>query len=180
MWNRKKEEDIPARPSTPSQSYAESQRESLPMSTQPVRSMEYGTRAAATLGKTLVVHGRIQGKEDLLIDGRLEGDVDLPENRLTVGASGHVQGGIRAREIVILGSVQGNLEASDRVEIKKNARVVGDLRAARPVIEDEAYFKGSVETIRVEAPKPAPKPQPVEAQPNLISGTESKTEPRKG
>ncbi len=115
-------------------------------------------RAAAAIGKSIVVKGTITGKEDLLVDGRVDGDIELPEHRLTVGAGGHVHGGVKAREIVIYGTVQGNLEASERVEIKKNARVLGDLRAQRPVIEDEAYFKGNVETIRVEQPKPAPQP----------------------
>ena len=104
-----------------------------------------------------VIKGTVSGKEDLRVDGRLEGDVDLPENRLTVGAGGQIEGKIRAREIVIYGVVQGNLEASERVEIRKNAKVIGDLKACRPVIEDEAYFKGNVETIRVDPPKP-PKP----------------------
>lgn len=127
------------------------------MATYPLKTAEFGTtRGAAVLGRSLLVTGHVTGKEDLVIDGRVEGDIDLPENRLTVGAAGHVQGGIRAREIVVLGTVQGNLEASERVEIKKNARVVGDLKAQRPVIEDEAYFKGNVETIRVDKPKPAP------------------------
>jgi cytoskeletal protein CcmA (bactofilin family) len=66
-----------------------------------------------------------------------------------------LQGKIRAREIVVYGTVQGNLQASERVEIKKHAKVIGDLKAQRPVIEDEAYFKGNVETIRAETPKTA-------------------------
>ncbi len=184
MWNRgKKEDDIQQRPApAPAPDYS---KEAIPMSTYPTRQVELGnTRAGAAIGKNLAFVGHISGKEDLLIDGRLEGDVDLPENRLTVGPSGQLQGRVRAREIVIHGGVQGNLEASERVEIKKNARVIGDLKAQRPVIEDEAYFKGNVETIRVEPPKAAVKPQPAtpgaaEAQPSLLSG-DAKQEPRKG
>ena len=161
MWNRsKKEEDLPQRP-TFSPAPAEPARESIPMNTYPTRQAEYGsTRGGAVLGRSILINGRVSGKEDLVIDGRVEGDIELPENRLTVGAAGHVQGGIRAREIVVHGTVHGNLEASERVEIKKNARVMGDLKAQRPVIEDEAYFKGNVETIRVDKPKPAPAPAP--------------------
>jgi cytoskeletal protein CcmA (bactofilin family) len=164
MWNRsKKEEEVPLR-----QAPAEPAREAIPTSTYPARRVEEATtRAAAVIGKTIVVRGTVSGKEDLLVDGRLEGDVDLPENRLTVGAGGQIEGKIRAREIVIYGVVQGNLEASERVEIRKNARVIGDLKACRPVIEDEAYFKGNVETIRIDTPKP-PKPAvapPPAAQP---------------
>lgn len=154
MWNRSKREEEPQlKPAPP-----ESVREAIPTSTYPTRRVdEATTRAAAVIGKTIQVKGTVTGKEDLLVDGRLEGDVDLPENRLTVGPGGQIEGKIRAREIVIYGVVQGNLEASERVEIRKNAKVIGDMRASRPVIEDEAYFKGNVETIRVDPPKP-PKP----------------------
>ncbi len=158
------------------------------MSTYPTRQAEYpATRAGAVIGKNLTLVGQVSGKEDLVVDGRLEGDVDLPENRLTVGPTGQLQGRVKAREIVIHGAVQGNLEASERVEIRKNARVIGDLKAQRPVIEDEAYFKGNVETIRVDPPKaaakpapaPAPAAAPAEAQPSLLPG-DGKPESRKG
>lgn len=155
MWNRsRREEETQARQAPP-----EPVKEAIPTSSYPTRRLdEATTRAAAVIGKTIVIKGTVSGKEDLLVDGRLEGDVDLPEHRLTVGAGGHIEGRVKAREIVIYGVVQGNLEASERVEIRKNAKVVGDLKASRPVIEDEAYFKGNVETIRVDPPKPPPKP----------------------
>lgn len=184
MWNRKKDEDIQVRPVSPAPQGLEPSPETIPMSTIPSRRVEEATlRAAAVVGKTVVVKGTITGKEDLVVDGRVDGDIELPENRLTVGVGGHVQGGVRAREIVVYGTVQGNLEASERVEIKKNARVLGDLRAQRPVIEDEAYFKGNVETIRVEQPKPAPVPQakaaaasaaPVEPAQTTLPATETR------
>ncbi len=173
MWNRKKEDELPARAGTPAGSPIETaSREAIPMSTYPVakRIDEATTRAAAVIGKSLVIVGKISGREDLVVDGRVEGDIDLPENRLTVGAGGHIQGGVHAREVVVHGTIHGNLEASERVEIKRNAKVMGDLRAQRPVIEDEAYFKGNVETIRAEPPKPAAKPAALAAdtQPSLI------------
>lgn len=126
------------------------------MATHPTRTADFGTvRSGALIGKSLTITGEIRGEEDLVIDGKLEGDVDLPQHRLTVGPAGVLQGKIRAREIVVYGTVQGNLHASERVEIKKHAKVIGDLKAQRPVIEDEAYFKGNVETVRAEAPKTA-------------------------
>ena len=163
MWNRsKKDDDVPARPAT---SPSEPAREQYAAPSYPSRRNieDAPTRAGAVIGKSLVINGRVTGREDLVVDGRVEGDIELMENRLTVGVGGHVQGGIKAREIVIYGTVQGNLEAGERVEIKKNARVMGDLRASRPVIEDEAYFKGSVETIRVDPPKQVAKPAPAPA-----------------
>lgn len=160
MWNRsKKEEDeTPLRSMAPA---PEPSRDSFaaPASYPARRTIEDApTRAAAVIGKSLVVTGEITGKEDLLVDGRVEGDIELLENRLTVGVGGHVEGSVKAREIVIYGVVHGNMEAGERVEIKKNAKVIGDLRACRPVIEDEAYFKGNVETIRVDQPKQAARP----------------------
>jgi cytoskeletal protein CcmA (bactofilin family) len=138
------------------------------------------TRSAALIGKSLVLTGKISGREDLIVDGRIEGDIDLPENCLTVG---DVQGSIRAREIVIYGAVHGNMEAVEKVQIRRNARVVGDMRTARPVIEEEAYFKGNIETVRAEAPK-AP-PQRAQAsegpqQPSLPNATPPAGETRRG
>jgi cytoskeletal protein CcmA (bactofilin family) len=156
MWYRsKRDEDAQAKQAgaTPEAEI----KEAIPMATHPTRTAEFGSvRSGALIGKSLEITGKIRGAEDLVIDGKLEGDVELPEHRLTVGPSGVLHGKIRAREIVVYGSVQGNLEASERVEIKKHAKVIGDLKAQRPVIEDEAYFKGNVETIRAETPKPAP------------------------
>lgn len=179
MWGGKKREEEPLRPATSAPSAADLGREGIPMQTYPTRREEPQVRTNATIGKSLLVKGSITGREDVQVDGRLEGDVELPEHRLTVGVGGHVQGGVRAREIVVLGSVHGNLEAVERIEIKRNAKVVGDLRAARFVVEDEAYFKGNIETIRTDAPKPAGKPAAaataaapaaVEAQGSLLPG----------
>jgi cytoskeletal protein CcmA (bactofilin family) len=164
MWYRsKRDEEPPAKPAgSPAQP---EQKEAIPMSTYPTRTGDIGSvRAGALIGKSLEITGEIRGAEDLVIDGRLKGDVELPEHRLTIGPSGVLHGKVRAREIVVYGTVQGNLEASERVEIKKHAKVVGDLKAQRPVIEDEAYFKGNVETIRAEAPK-QPAPAPAQAAP---------------
>jgi len=171
MWNRnKKEEDEqPVRSVAP---VPEPVRDAYQTPSYPARRTieDAPTRAAAVIGKSLVVTGEITGKEDLLVDGRVEGDIELLENRLTVGVGGHVEGSVRAREIVVYGVVQGNMEAGERVEIKKNAKVIGDLRASRPVIEDEAYFKGNVETIRVDPPKQAARPA-VAAAPTAAPAT---------
>jgi cytoskeletal protein CcmA (bactofilin family) len=102
-------------------------------------------RATARLGASLHVKGEISGNEDLLIDGSVEGLVQLDERKLTVGATAKVTADIIAREVVVYGTVKGNLRAKDRIEIKKDGSVNGDLTTARISIEDGAYFKGSIE-----------------------------------
>src|SRR6184192_1647132 len=116
------------------------------MSTDAMRPMG-GTadRGTARLGTSLHVKGEISGNEDLLIDGSVEGLVQLDERKLTVGATAKVTADIIAREVVVYGTVKGNLRAKDRIEIKKDGSVNGDLTTARIMIEDGAYFKGSIE-----------------------------------
>lgn len=99
----------------------------------------------ARLGASLHVKGEITGNEDLAIDGSVEGLVQLEDRKLTVGASARLTADIIAREVVVYGNVKGNLRARDRIEIKKDGSVVGDLTTARIMIEDGAYFKGSIE-----------------------------------
>jgi cytoskeletal protein CcmA (bactofilin family) len=117
----------------------------------------------AVIGRSVIIKGQIQGREDLTIDGEVEGTVELQEHRLTIGPSGKVVATIKAREVVVLGTVQGNIETRERIEIRKEAKLVGDIRTARIVVEDGAYFKGNIDILRAEVAKPAatPKPQPV-------------------
>jgi cytoskeletal protein CcmA (bactofilin family) len=111
-------------------------------STYPATSTSGGT---ARLGASLHIKGEISGNEDLQIDGSVEGLVQLDDRKLTVGASARVTADLVAREVVVYGNVKGNLRARDRIEIKKDGSVVGDLTTARIMIEDGAYFKGSIE-----------------------------------
>jgi cytoskeletal protein CcmA (bactofilin family) len=104
--------------------------------------------ASARLGASLHVKGEISGNEDLHVDGSVEGLIQLEDRKLTVGASAKVTADVVAREVVVYGSVKGNLRARDRIEIKKDGSVIGDLTTARIMIEDGAYFKGSIEIDR--------------------------------
>lgn len=103
------------------------------------------TADQATIGKSLVIKGEVTGSESLYIDGRVEGSINLSGNRVTVGRNGVVGANISAREIVILGKVRGNLTASDRVDIRSDGSLTGDVVAARISIEDGAYFKGGID-----------------------------------
>jgi cytoskeletal protein CcmA (bactofilin family) len=149
---------------------AEPPKESTPMSSLPNRPYDPPVETPRTsggqavLGKSVIVKGQIFSREDLTIDGEIEGTVELQEHRLTVGPNGKVMAAIKAREICIIGTVNGNVEASDKIDIRKDAKLVGDIRTARIVIEDGAYFKGNIDIIRQPAAAPA-KPQAVAAKP---------------
>jgi cytoskeletal protein CcmA (bactofilin family) len=101
--------------------------------------------ATARLGQSLHFKGEISGNEDLHLDGSVEGLIHLEDRKLVIGASAKVTADVIAREVVVYGNVKGNLQARDRIEIKKDGSVVGDLTTARIMIEDGAYFKGSIE-----------------------------------
>jgi cytoskeletal protein CcmA (bactofilin family) len=111
------------------------------------------TADQATIGKSLVIKGEVTGSESLYIDGRVEGSINLSGNRVTVGRNGVVSANINAREIVVLGKVRGNLTASDRVDIRSDGSLTGDVVAARISIEDGAFFKGGID-IRKAGQKP--------------------------
>jgi cytoskeletal protein CcmA (bactofilin family) len=99
----------------------------------------------ATIGKSLVIKGEVTGSESLYIDGRVEGSINLAGNRVTVGRNGVVAANINAREIVVLGKVRGNLTATDRVDIRNEGSLTGDVVAQRISIEDGAFFKGGID-----------------------------------
>jgi len=116
-----------------------------PLDTYPTTTGGASPSGTARLGSSLHVKGEITGNEDLMIDGTVEGLVQLEDRKLTVGASAKLTADVIAREVVVYGNVKGNLRARDRIEIKKDGSVVGDLTTARIMIEDGAYFKGSIE-----------------------------------
>ena len=103
------------------------------------------------LGRTVVVQGQLSSGEDLQIEGQFEGNVNLDDYCLTVGTEGRVKAEIRARHVVILGSVTGNIAAREKIEIRRTGHVVGDLVAATVAIEEGAYFKGSIDITRDDA-----------------------------
>lgn len=128
----------------------------------------------ATIGKSVVVKGELSGSEDLFVDGEVEGSISLRGQSLTVGPNGRVRANLEARNVVVHGRVDGNVTASDRVDLRKSASLTGDISTARVAIEDGAYFKG---TIDIQKPEPAarvePKPQAVNPAPAPTPATVS-------
>ena len=151
----------PARPSVPPPPTIFESSTPRPV-TAPAASPVVATGEQATIGKSLVVKGEVSGSESLYIDGKVEGAINLPGNRVTVGRNGQVAANIMAREVVVLGKVRGNVHASDRVDIRSEGSLTGDVAAARISIEDGAYFKGGIdirkpgETKNGAAPLPEP------------------------
>jgi cytoskeletal protein CcmA (bactofilin family) len=107
----------------------------------------------AHIGKSVVIKGELSGSEDLYIDGHVEGAIELKGNRLTLGPNGRVKANVNARSVVIQGRLEGNVRATDRVDLKQSAVVLGDIATQRISIEEGAFFKGGVD-IQREAAKP--------------------------
>jgi cytoskeletal protein CcmA (bactofilin family) len=122
------------------------------------------TGEQATIGKGLYIKGEITGSESLYIDGKVEGSLNLPGNRVTVGRNGQVSANITAREIVVLGKVKGNVTATDRVDIRAEGSLNGDVAAARISIEDGAFFKGGIDIRKPDAKSAGPSAVPEQAK----------------
>src|SRR5438874_5733662 len=150
MWKPTNQPTSPSRPGEPERPAMPAS--SVPSMSEPAAAAAPRTAATttttadqATIGKSLVIKGEVTGSESLYIDGRVEGSINLSGNRVTVGRNGVVAANINAREIVVLGKVRGNLTASDRVDIRNDGSLTGDVIAARISIEDGAFFKGGID-----------------------------------
>lgn len=152
--------DAQRQPSTPSPATEYNNSTPKPLST------ASAINDQATIGKSLVIKGEVTGSESLYIDGRVEGSIHLPGNRVTVGRNGVVAANITAREAVILGKVRGNVSATDRVDIRNEGSLTGDVVAQRISIEDGAFFKGGID---IRKPNANEKPQAVEAAPTVVA-----------
>jgi cytoskeletal protein CcmA (bactofilin family) len=184
MWSKRKEDELAQRPERPAAApasatpAAEPPRREYNTMSSPNRSFDpdpVPTRATgpAALGKNVTIKGQIFAREDLTIDGEVEGTVECIEHRLTIGPNARVQAGLKAREIIIHGSIQGNVDATDKIDIKKEAKLVGDIKTSRIVIEDGAYFKGSIDISKTNVQKTAPPSAaaPAPAQPSAVPVT---------
>jgi cytoskeletal protein CcmA (bactofilin family) len=142
MWKRRKDEASPvAHPiSSTAPSYP-------PARETPVEAPKADTVRAETshIGKSVVVKGELSGSQDLYLDGEVEGSIELREHRLIIGPNGQVRANVDACDVEIHGKLYGNVHSSERVELKKTAMLVGDIVTQRIVIEDGAYFKGSID-----------------------------------
>jgi len=103
------------------------------------------TAEFAHIGKSVVIKGELSGSEDLFVDGVVEGTIELPANALIIGPNGQVRAKLNAKSVTVQGKVEGNISASERVELRKSAVAVGDISTRRIAIEEGAYFKGKID-----------------------------------
>jgi cytoskeletal protein CcmA (bactofilin family) len=129
--------------------------------------MVAGEGASAVIGKSVQIRGEVKGSEDLVVDGQVEGTITLAESRLTVGPHANVIANVSARDVILLGRLQGNIQATGRVELRQGCDLVGDISAGRLSIEENAHFRGKVDLVEVAgtaAAIPAGKASSAEAQ----------------
>lgn len=145
MWNQNTQQGTAAQPVLRPNGQNSSTPTSQPSSPQETSN---GAATTARIGKSLVIKGEVTGSESVYIDGKVEGAVNLPGNRVTVGPEGEVSANIQAREVVVQGTVNGNVTVSDRVEVRSEGSLTGDVVAERINVADGAFFKGKIDIRR--------------------------------
>jgi cytoskeletal protein CcmA (bactofilin family) len=112
------------------------------------------------IGKSVIIKGELSGSEDLTIEGNVEGKIELKENVLTIGPNGKIRAEVFAKAVIVLGEVTGNISASEKVDIRDNGSVDGDVTSPRVAIAEGAHFRGSVDMQRggTKSSMPAAKP----------------------
>jgi cytoskeletal protein CcmA (bactofilin family) len=131
-------------------------------------------RDTVNIGKSVIIKGDLTGSEDLTIEGQVEGKIELRQNILTIGANGKIKASIFAKAVVVQGEVQGDITASERVDIRDAGSVDGDLSAPRIAIADGAHFRGSIDMQRAGGSKPA-ESKPAEVKPAAAAAVPAAT-----
>jgi len=174
MWKR----DDAAKPSAPAgQAPAPAQHSSAPQTAESTSRPAFAgdtqrgqERNVVNIGKSVVIKGELNGSEDLTIEGQVEGKIELRQNVLTIGANARIKAQVFAKAVIILGEVTGNVSASEKVDIRDNGSVDGDIAAPRVAIAEGAHFRGSIDmqkgagAQKVEGSKPATTSTPAAAQ----------------
>jgi len=135
--------------------------------TDPVRQME---KDIVNIGKSVVIKGELNGSEDLTIEGHVEGTIQLRDHVLTIGPNGRIKAQVFAKSVIVLGEVTGNVTASDKVDIRDNGSVDGDIVAPRVAIAEGAHFRGSVDMQRKGQTAQAAKPTTASAPAPAVAG----------
>jgi cytoskeletal protein CcmA (bactofilin family) len=166
MWNKRTEEESSAKAAAPRPVSAPPPPPVRPTPPPPATQPEEVKPAnrGGSMGSTMTIKGEIISREELYIDGEVQGSIEL-HHRLTVGPNGKIRANVKAKEVVVHGSIHGNVQSVEKIIIREKGSLVGDIKTAGIVIEDGAYFKGSIDIVRAESQKShAEKPEPVLVQ----------------
>jgi cytoskeletal protein CcmA (bactofilin family) len=156
MWKRDESVKPTSQPATPAAPVAPSQQATAPVAVPETRRMD---RDMVHIGKSVIIKGELAGSEDLTIEGHVEGKIELKDHVLTIGPNGRIKAQVYAKSVIVLGEVTGNVTASDKVDIRDNGSVDGDIISPRVAIAEGAHFRGSVDMQRKGAQaQPAGKP----------------------
>src|SRR5689334_13395117 len=128
-------------------------------------------RDIVNIGKSVVIKGELNGSEDLTIEGHVEGTIQLKDHVLTIGPNGKIKAQVFAKSVIVLGEVTGNVTASDKVDIRDNGSVDGDIIAPRVAIAEGAHFRGSVDMQRKGGQPQSAKPQPAQSSQQQSANT---------
>ena len=158
MWKR--DEAVKPTPAVGQPPAAAAELRTSNYATEPSRGIE---RSAVNIGKSVVIKGELNGSEDLTIEGQVEGKIELRQNVLTIGPNGRIKAQVFAKSVVVLGEVTGNVTASEKVDIRDNGSVDGDIAAPRVAIAEGAHFRGSIDMQKAGGKSADAKP--VEAKP---------------
>src|SRR5688572_33262803 len=175
MWKRDeavRQPTQPAQPAVPTNGAAAAAPAAAAQAGRPEPMRSQNSRDVVNIGKSVVIKGELNGSEDLTIEGHVEGKIELRDHVLTIGPNGKIKAELFAKSVVVLGEVIGNVSASEKVDIRENGSVEGDITSPRVAIAEGAHFRGSVDMankVKAASPRPAEvkaqqAPQPVMQQ----------------
>jgi cytoskeletal protein CcmA (bactofilin family) len=171
VWNKRNDEPATVRPQgEPARNPAPTPIAPTPIGPTPIAptpiaaaATTSGPKQSAVIGPSMTIKGEIRAREELLVDGEVEGMLES-QSVLTVGPNGKVRGNIKARQVAIFGSVRGNVEVTEKIAIREQGSLIGDIKAAGISIDDGAYFKGSIDIVR---PEPKVTTKAVQSEPRM-------------
>jgi cytoskeletal protein CcmA (bactofilin family) len=178
MWKRDEAVRQPAQPTVPTTNEAAAAAAPV-AATQAVRPetmKSQNSRDVVNIGKSVVIKGELNGSEDLTIEGHVEGKIELRDHVLTIGPNGKIKAELFAKSVVVLGEVVGNVSASEKVDIRENGSVDGDITSPRVAIAEGAHFRGSVDM--AQKGKAASGPRPAEVKPQAVPQPVAQQQPQ--
>ena len=168
MWKRDEAVRQPAQPAVPTNDVAAAAPAAAAQAVRPETIKSQNARDVVNIGKSVVIKGELNGSEDLTIEGHVEGRIELRDHVLTIGPNGKIKAELFAKAVVVLGEVIGNVSASEKVDIRENGSVEGDITSPRVAIAEGAHFRGSVDMAN--KGKAAAGPRPAESKPQAVAG----------